>query len=172
MTRRKNPDDVIASASRAFKRFLNTPEMLEMARDFSASTSWVQGLCAPLAFGVRKWLGGSARVVGLSTPDGRVQHAAVERDGLLIDGDGISTRDAFLRRWEKRLVAWPGGNHPLRLEPILAYRRRFGPDFGISRRSGRGSDFDTRAFADAITFALVMYFPAGKGRKWLAPKDD
>jgi hypothetical protein len=171
MTRR-NPDDVVASASRSFVRFLNRPEMRDMAQDFSSSTSWTQGLCMPLAFGVKKWLGGSARVLGLTTPDGRLQHAVVERDGFIIDGDGIQTPEALLQRWKKRLAAWPGGGWPLKLGPILAHRRRFSEDFGMTRSNRRDRGFGARAFADAITFALAMYFPAGKGRRWLAPKDD
>jgi GNAT superfamily N-acetyltransferase len=169
---RKNPDDLVASASRSFVRFLNRPEMREMAQDFSSSTSWTQGLCMPLAFGVKKWLGGNARVLGLTTPDGRLQHAVVERDGFIIDGDGIQTPEALLQRWKKRLAAWPGGGWPLKLGPILAHRRRFSEDFGMTRSNRRDRGFGARAFADAITFSLAMYFPSGKGRKWLAPKDD
>lgn len=164
--RRKNPDDVVASASRSFEGFIYSPEMLEMARDFSGSTSWTQGLCMPLAFGVKKWLGGSARVLGLTTPDGGLQHAVVERDGLIIDGDGIQTREAFLRRWERNLASWPGGCHPLKLGPILAHRRRFSRDFGMTRSNRRDRDAGARGFVDAIARALERRFPFGRARSW------
>jgi len=73
--------------------------------------TWTEGSCLRLATAFCHWaqLSGSCGQYGAMTLGGwRIEHVVYSMDGgaHVLDGEGVSTRAAFLRR-QRRLYAWP-----------------------------------------------------------------
>src|ERR1035437_3812116 len=63
--------------------------------------SWVAGGCWILAEAVLDWLGTeNAQLYVLENEEGNSEHVLVRCGDFYLDGDGVSTKDEFLDRWE------------------------------------------------------------------------
>jgi len=84
-----------APFSRRLKRFLRRAEVFGLLPD----GSWTQGGCWILGEGLARWIGPDARLY-MTTCDRHDggDHVVCEVDGLFVDGDGVQSEAALLRK--------------------------------------------------------------------------
>lgn len=140
--------------SRQLHRFLYSERRFVCYLDEDQG-SWTSGSCWRLAGAFRLWArAGGTRVqqVAIWNDRGRAEHVLVRSGDCYLDGDGISTLDEIVHRWDTlegvsvRAVSpvtdrWLRDNHPDYLEPdesmqtlVAELQERFG-DLGKLLRS-------------------------------------
>lgn len=62
---------------------------------------WLDGGCLPLAQALVVWLGPQTRLWAVRDSSGRAQHVVARLGDTYLDGDGVSSANTLLERWER-----------------------------------------------------------------------
>jgi len=121
----------IVSFCRALRRFLyGGSNELQGSAAFQLlapwQCGWLDGGCHILADAVQMWLGAAATTLwGVSHGQHLPDHIVVQCGGWYLDGDGVSSKRALLRRW-RRVEHVPGAT-------LFPYNAAAGERSGIPR---------------------------------------